>query len=501
MKSIFYRLLIFLSITIETLQAQVPQAIPYQAVARDLTGNPYINQAIILRFSIHDVSAGGTIVYKETQPATTNTLGLFSVNIGQGTPVTGTFPAINWGTNAKFLQVELDITGAGVTYTDMGTQQLLSVPFALYSGKSANLPDGTANGNTLRWNGTTWIADDVVTNTGSNVGLGTSTPNASASLDITSTTKGFLMPRMTTTQRNAIASPVLGLQIFNLDDQCTDIYDGTNWIKNCGFKQTGTVASPTGSGSNEWVKKTNLTGIARSAAVGFSIGDKGYIGTGNDANSNFLNDFWEYNSISNSWTQKANFPGGARHYAAGFSINGKGYLGTGFGNSGYYNDFWEYNPINNTWLIRANFPGGARMSAVGFPIGNKGYVGCGNNAPTDFWEFDPILNSWSAKANVPISSPNNYGAGFAIGNKGYMFISWVQFSDPNFFEYDPLTNAWTQKTSFIGTPGGVFRSSPVVFSILDRGYLGGGYNYSDFHEYNPALDVWTQKANLAWGKY
>ena len=139
------------------------------------------------------------------------------------------------------------------------------------------------------------------------------------------------------------------------------------------------------------------------------------------------------------------------------------------------------------------------MSAVGFPIGNKGYVGCGNNAPTDFWEFDPILNSWSAKANVPISSPNNYGAGFAIGNKGYMFISWVQFSDPNFFEYDPLTNAWTQKTSFIGTPGGVFRSSPVVFSILDRGYLGGGYNYSDFHEYNPALDVWTQKANLGGG--
>jgi len=499
MKSYFFVLLFFLCITFETLNAQTPQAIPYQAVARDMTGNPYIGQAIMLRFSIHDVSTGGTIVYSETQPATTNTLGLFNVNIGQGTPVTGTFSAINWGTNAKFMQVELDITGTGTSYTNMGTQQLLSVPYAIFSEKSANLPDGTANGNTLRWNGSAWIADDVLTNTGSNVGIGTATPNTSSTLDLSSTTKGFLMPRMTTAQRNAIASPAIGLQIFNIDDLCTDIYDGTNWIKNCGLKVTGTVAGPTGNGSNEWVQKTNLTGIARAAAVGFSIGDKGYIGTGNDVNLNYLNDFWEYNSLTNSWTQKANFPGGARHYATGFSIDGKGYLGTGNGNSGYYNDFWEYNPINNTWLIRASFPGGARMSAVGMTIGNKGYVGCGNTGLTDFWEFDPILNSWSAKANVPISSPNQFGAGFSIGNKGYMFVSFVQSPNPNFFEFDPLTNVWTQKASFIGTLGGGYRSSPVAFSILDRGYLGGGYNYSDFHEYNPALDEWIQKANLGGG--
>ena len=47
------------------------------------------------------------------------------------------------------------------------------------------------------------------------VGIGTATPDASAKLDIASTTKGFLPPRMTTAQRDAIVSPATGLVIFN----------------------------------------------------------------------------------------------------------------------------------------------------------------------------------------------------------------------------------------------------------------------------------------------
>src|SRR5690349_9977719 len=85
------------------------------------------------------------------------------------------------------------------------------------------------------------------------VGLGTITPNTSSILDIQSTTKGVLLPRMTTIQRNAIATPANGLMILNLDDQCLDIYDGTNWIKNCGFKITGTDTMPTGA----WTQKQN----------------------------------------------------------------------------------------------------------------------------------------------------------------------------------------------------------------------------------------------------
>jgi len=67
-----------------------------------------------------------------------------------------------------------------------------------------------------------------------NVGIGTSTPHASAKLDVSSSTNGFLPPRMTEIQRNAIASPALGLVIFNTSTNCINIYVGKGWNEICG---------------------------------------------------------------------------------------------------------------------------------------------------------------------------------------------------------------------------------------------------------------------------
>jgi hypothetical protein len=62
------------------------------------------------------------------------------------------------------------------------------------------------------------------------VGIGTASPNPSAALEIVSTDSGVLLPRMTTTQRNAIVSPVKGLMIYNLTDNCLQYYNGTTWL-------------------------------------------------------------------------------------------------------------------------------------------------------------------------------------------------------------------------------------------------------------------------------
>ena len=63
------------------------------------------------------------------------------------------------------------------------------------------------------------------------VGIGTTTPNASAALDITSNTKGLLIPRMTNAQRQAISNPAAGLQVFvtDFDGGSFMSYDGTEW--------------------------------------------------------------------------------------------------------------------------------------------------------------------------------------------------------------------------------------------------------------------------------
>ena len=189
MKKALLLLLLFnyqLSI-INSASAQAPQSIPYQAVARDVNSNVIPNQNISLRFTIHSGSATGTVVYQETQSATTNALGLFEVNIGQGTVVSGTFANISWGSASMFTQVEMDATG-GTNYITMGTSQMLSVPYSLYAG---NLPNGTAAGNTLHWNGSNWIADDSLYNRGGKIGIGTYSPAVALDVENGTTSPAF----------------------------------------------------------------------------------------------------------------------------------------------------------------------------------------------------------------------------------------------------------------------------------------------------------------------
>ena len=153
-----FTLLIFLAFVCKGLIAQVPQGIPYQSVIRNSSGTLVANQTVKMRFSIHDSITSGTVVYQETFSTTTSSLGLANVNIGMGTIVSGTFSGINWGKNSKFIQVEMDPTG-GTNYTDMGTTQMMSVPYALY----ANISGSTLTSKTYKAKGT------IAVNAGSGV--------------------------------------------------------------------------------------------------------------------------------------------------------------------------------------------------------------------------------------------------------------------------------------------------------------------------------------------
>jgi hypothetical protein len=133
--------------------AQAPQGIPYQSIIRNGSGALIINQSVTVRFSIHDSTLLGPVVYQETQTPTTSNLGMITITIGQGTPNIGNFSSINWGNSSKFMQVELDTAG-GSSYINLGTQQMMSVPYSLYSENG--LKNGTAVGQMLYWNGTTW---------------------------------------------------------------------------------------------------------------------------------------------------------------------------------------------------------------------------------------------------------------------------------------------------------------------------------------------------------
>lgn len=257
---------------------------------------------------------------------------------------------------------------------------------------------------------------------------------------------------------------------------------------------------------SQWTQKADFKGSSnRLTAVGFSIGNKGFIGTGSEIYSCGMpvqcekdyNDFWEYNPENNTWTKKADFGGEARIQAVGFSVGDKGYIGTG-GRSGYKKDFWEYNLSNDTWTRKADFPGIARWAAVGFSVGNKGYIGTGGNGTQyfkDFWEYDPGTDKWTQKADFP-GTVRGGAVGFSIDSKGYIGLGWSEgYVKNDFWEYNPENDSWKQIADF---PAGG-RQGATGFSIGLRGYVVAGHDgshKSDLWEWNSETNTWQQKENF-----
>ena len=123
-------------------------------------------------------------------------------------------------------------------------------------GPSGILANGTTAGNTPYWNGAQWVTNSSnIFNNGGNIGIGTVAPNASAALEVNSTTKGFLLPSMTQAQRNAIATPATGLLIYQTDQTAGFYYyNGSAWTAIAG---AGGGGGGTGSTSNTLIYTTD----------------------------------------------------------------------------------------------------------------------------------------------------------------------------------------------------------------------------------------------------
>jgi hypothetical protein len=128
--------LILLLITFCTIiHAQVapPDLVNYQAIARDAAGNELSNVSLLVNVRISTDITNTNIVYSETHSISTNSFGLMNLKIGSGTPLSGTMNAISWGTATHFINIRVDQSLTGSNYVDMGTSQLVSVPYAFHS--------------------------------------------------------------------------------------------------------------------------------------------------------------------------------------------------------------------------------------------------------------------------------------------------------------------------------------------------------------------------------
>lgn len=120
-------------IIIGSVTAQTPQSFKYQAVARNAEGAAIINTPIGINISLISDNMNGNVVYSETFNTSSNSIGIFNVDIGQGNVLSGVFSDIDWGATEYFLKAAIDVAG-GSNYIEMGTCQLLSVPYSLHTG-------------------------------------------------------------------------------------------------------------------------------------------------------------------------------------------------------------------------------------------------------------------------------------------------------------------------------------------------------------------------------
>ncbi|OFY75577.1 MAG: hypothetical protein A2275_19045 [Bacteroidetes bacterium RIFOXYA12_FULL_35_11] len=123
------------------IQAQSPQSFRYQAVVRNASGTVLQTQNVSLKISLLQSSSTGAVVYSEEHAAMTNSFGLVNLEIGSGANQTGTIASIDWAQGPYFIKIEMDATG-GNTFSEMGTTQLLSVPFALFAASGNPGPQG-----------------------------------------------------------------------------------------------------------------------------------------------------------------------------------------------------------------------------------------------------------------------------------------------------------------------------------------------------------------------
>jgi uncharacterized protein (TIGR02145 family) len=275
LKKLLFTLLILLSLAFVGFSQTIPPPfINYQAVLYDINGAnpnaPIVNQSFTTFVNINDEL--GNLLYREEHYASTDANGLITVKMGDGLytagPITN-FNQINWGVGKYYLVVDFDING---TISSTAPEQLVTVPYSFYAGNAGNgmssvidngdgtltfnyangtsytttqltglqgtsgsIPAGSVAGNTPYWDGSQWVVNGAnFYNNGAGLGVGTIAPDASSLLDVSSTSKGLLAPRMTVTQRNAIVNPANGLIIFNTTSGCPNYYNNGNWSEWCG---------------------------------------------------------------------------------------------------------------------------------------------------------------------------------------------------------------------------------------------------------------------------
>ncbi|MDX9695851.1 MAG: hypothetical protein RBT49_08675 [Bacteroidales bacterium] len=418
--------------------SQVPEKFNYQGVLRNSTGELVENTDITVKLSILQGSSTGSIQYSESHSVSTNDYGQFSVQVGAGTPISDSFAGIDWS-NEMYMKTEV-ANPAGGTLVEMGTVQLIPVPYALYAKDVANKDDADANpsnelqnliltGDTIEITGgnkvvfpydsSRWAVnnDKLYYNTG-NVGVGSANP--ASKLEVKSaSTSGALFQVINANNDTVFAVYPDGVKVF---------VNSSTKGKVGGFAVSGRSPGKAG----EEVEYLRVTADSTRIYVNDSITTKGKVGgfavSGRSPGKGIINDYLQITRdstrifVNDSITTKGKVggfavsgrsPGKAGETAKFMDMTKNNYfIGHQAGRSittGLYNSFIGYNAgISNT---DGNF-----NIFIGYQSGFT-------NGQGDYNSFIGYQAGYNNEGNriggVPLHGSKNCYYGFQAGYLGY----------------------------------------------------------------------------------
>lgn len=280
----------------------------WATIATASSPNQTVDYVSVTRTTLQTVSVGDNILFNQVNGGTipyNSTTGLFTLTAGKTYRLTGCIAISSSNASAEEVNVvwknangdllpnkgEILSTNFGTTGFANGISDVIYTPSA---NTTVSLTVAYSSGSVVLWGNFTYaniqqvgssafvnpwvLSGNNVYNTTGNVGIGTNSPDASAILDLSSTTQGLLIPRMTATQRAAISSPTTGLTVFQTDANAGNyIYNGSSWQvlsnANYGDVKTGFQSND----HNGWIKlngrlKSTLTASQQTQANLLGIG-------------------------------------------------------------------------------------------------------------------------------------------------------------------------------------------------------------------------------------
>uniref|UniRef100_UPI0040487913 hypothetical protein n=1 Tax=Algoriphagus sp. TaxID=1872435 RepID=UPI0040487913 len=282
MKKLLFSLILLLTIT--AVWAQAPQRMSYQSIIRDGSNVVVASTTVGVKISLIQGTSTGSVVYSETHRKPTNTNGLLSLEIGDGTAILGTFAGIDWANGPYLIKTETDPTG-GTNYSIPGIAALNSVPYALFSANGTPGPQGAtgpqgpiglvgstgpagANG-TNGTNGTNGATGPAPSGTGIvTVSSGTLQTPSGLTGDVTTTGAGLA----TTIGTGKVTNTMLAGSI-DLTSKVTGILPSSNGGTGNGFT---TITGPTTSLKTFTLPDASATILTSNAAVSVAQGGTGH---------------------------------------------------------------------------------------------------------------------------------------------------------------------------------------------------------------------------------